>query len=246
MTRTTQPPLTARGHLRWAAVAPLLRDLGPKRILELGCGQGGFGARLAAVADYTGVEPDETSWQVARDRITPLGGTVLHGDHRDIADDSGFDLVCAFEVLEHIGEDTATLAEWVPLARPGGHVLLSVPADPERFGASDRMVGHYRRYTEEQLARVMADAGCVDVRLRRYGWPGGYALEAVHNRVSARRLAAAADNPEERSATSGRFMQPRRVAGALLRYGVAPFALVQKLAPTRGPGLVGYGRRPDA
>jgi SAM-dependent methyltransferase len=244
MTRTAQPPLTARARLRWAAITPLLGDLAPRRILELGCGQGGFGARLAAVADYTGVEPDESSWLVAHERITPLGGTILHGDHRKVAEGAGFDLVCAFEVLEHLGDDEATLAEWVLLARPGGHVLLSVPADPERFGPSDRLVGHYRRYTEEQLARVMADAGCVDIRMRRYGWPAGYALEAVHNRVAARRLASAAHSPEERSATSGRFLQPTRAAGRLLRYGIAPVALLQKLAPTRGPGLIGCGRRP--
>src|SRR5688500_3683867 len=155
MSRTAAPPLTARARLRWAVVGPLLGRLAPTSILELGWGQGGFGARLAGLAGYTGVEPDESSWAVASERVTPLGGTVLHGDHRKVPEDATFDLVCAFEVLEHIADDRTTLAEWVPFARPGGHVLLSVPAGPERFGPSDELVGHYRRYTPAQLAGLM-------------------------------------------------------------------------------------------
>lgn len=244
MKRTAPPPLTARARLRWAVVEPIVTILAPSRILELGCGQGGFGARLAARAAYTGVEPDESSWSVAEARITPLGGSVIHGDHHKVPGGAAFDLVCAFEVLEHIADDQATLAEWVPFVRRGGHVLLSVPAGPERFGPSDELVGHYRRYTAAGLTAVMTAAGCVDVRVRHYGWPVGYALEAAHNRVSARRLAAASTSRTERTATSGRFLQPRRLAGAVLRAGIAPFARVQHLAPNSGIGLIAYGRRP--
>jgi SAM-dependent methyltransferase len=245
MSPTATPPLSARARLRWAVVGPLLRRLAPRSVLELGCGQGGFGARLAGLAEYTGVEPDESSWSVASERVTPLGGTVLHGDHHKVPEGAQFDLVCAFEVLEHIADDRGALTEWVPFTRPGGHVLLSVPAGPERFGPSDELVGHYRRYTPEQLAEVMEQAGCVDIKVRQYGWPVGYALEAAHNRISARRLAAASADIQERSATSGRFLQPRRLAGVVLRLGIAPFTVVQNFAPGRGIGLVAYGRRPS-
>ncbi|BCB91582.1 class I SAM-dependent methyltransferase [Phytohabitans suffuscus] len=243
MSPTATPPLTARARLRWAVVGPLLRQLAPASVLEMGCGQGGFGARLADLATYTGVEPDESSWAVASERITPRGGTVLHGDHHKVPEGAQFDLVCAFEVLEHIADDRTVLAEWVPFTRPGGHVLLSVPAWPDRFGPSDELVGHYRRYTPDQLVEVMEQAGCTDIKVRQYGWPVGYALEAAHNRVSARKLAAASTQMEERSATSGRFLQPRRIAGAVLRLGIAPFTVVQNFAPGRGIGLVAHGRR---
>jgi len=45
-----------------------------------------------------------------------------------------YDMVCAFEVLEHLKRDEAALRDWITLVRPGGHLVLSVPAGPERFG----------------------------------------------------------------------------------------------------------------
>lgn len=248
MTGTTQPqvpPLTARGWLRWAVVAPIVAELAPASVLELGCGQGAVGARLAATAAYTGVEPDAQSSAVARDRIEPLGGTVIHGDHTALPPGARFDLVCAFEVLEHLEDDAGLLRAWLASAAPGGHLLVSVPAWPDRFGPSDELVGHYRRYTPASLTGLLEGAGCSDVRVQVYGWPLGYLLEAVSNRVAARRVGAAPAAPEERSAGSGRFLQPAR-SGAALRVGTAPFRVLQRAAPRSGIGLVAVARTPAA
>ncbi|MGH3714114.1 MAG: class I SAM-dependent methyltransferase [Micromonosporaceae bacterium] len=247
MTRQVQqPPLTARASLRWAVVAPLVSRLKPTEILELGCGQGSFGARLATLGHYTGVEPDESSWNVAHERIAPQGGTVLHGDHHKVPEGSQYDLVCAFEVLEHLSDDASPLAEWVQFAKPGGDVLVSVPADQERYGPSDELVGHYRRYSPQQLAELLGSAGLTDISVRRYGWPLCYLLEVAHNRVAARKLNSAADTAEERSATSGRFLQPTGAAGGLIRLGVKPFNALQHLAPRKGTWLVAQAKRPTA
>ena len=154
-----QPPLSPMATLRWSVVARILAQLAPKRVLEVGCGQGGFGARIAAlpgVGHYVGVEPDETSWAVAHERITPLGGEVRLGTSDLLGADEHFDLVCAFEVIEHIEDDRAALASWAAHLVPGGTVLVSVPAGPERFGPMDALVGHYRRYTPAQLVGLPA------------------------------------------------------------------------------------------
>jgi SAM-dependent methyltransferase len=245
MSTPITPPLTARANLRWAVLRPTLARLAPRDILELGCGQGSVGARLAQFGTYTGVEPDESSWETAKARIEPSGGTVLHGDHHKVPEGAEFDLVCAFEVLEHIADDRDTLADWVQFIRPGGRLMVSVPADQERFGPSDELVGHYRRYSNEGLAELLTAVGCSDIAIRRYGWPVGYALEAVSNRVSAKKLAAPVSGvAEERSATSGRYLQPKNVAGQVLRWGMAPFTKVQELAPARGIGLVAVAKGP--
>jgi len=174
-----------------------------------------------------------------------VGDAVIHGDHTEIAPGT-FDLVCAFEVLEHIDDDASAAAQWLALARPGGHLLVSVPADPERFGPSDVLVGHYRRYTAEGLRERLIGAGGVDVSVRHYGWPLGYLLDSVRDRLAARRVATAAPSATERTHTSGRVFQPRqRVTGGLIRAGVAPFALLQRTRPGHGPGLVALARRPD-
>src|SRR4051794_28717863 len=96
------PPLTVSATLRWDVVGRILDRLAPRTILELGCGQGAAGVRLAARGEYTGVEPDAASWSVAAERVEPLGGTVINGDHTAVPAGQTFDLVSAFEVLEHI------------------------------------------------------------------------------------------------------------------------------------------------
>ncbi|GAA3756273.1 hypothetical protein GCM10022225_46690 [Plantactinospora mayteni] len=196
------PPLPPRAALRWNVVRRIVAECRPRTILELGCGLGSVGTRLARLASYTAAEPDPRSFATAYARITPLGGTVLNGDHRQVSATGGYDLVCAFEVLEHIADDLPVLTEWLTLVRPGGHLLLSVPADPERFGAWDTLVGHYRRYSAGQLRQRLLDAGATDVRMVHYGWPLGYLLDSVRDRWAGRRADRPAGTGDARANTA--------------------------------------------
>jgi SAM-dependent methyltransferase len=242
------PPLAPRAWLRYDLVGRLVDELKPATVLELGCGQGSMGARLARRADYLAVEPDPISFAVAEPRNTACGGRVLNADHTGVPAGSTYDLVCAFEVLEHLEDDDAALADWVPLVRPGGHLMLSVPAFQSRFGPMDTRVGHYRRYDPDQLTERLAKAGLTGTRVQVYGWPLGYALELVRNRMDARHLAAVAEQDEsfeERTAASGRHQQPGRAAvGRAIEGATLPFRYLQRFAPTRGTGLVAVATRP--
>jgi SAM-dependent methyltransferase len=224
-------------------VEPLLERMAPVRVLEVGCGLGGFGARMAARYDYTGVEQDETSFRVARSRVEPYGGRVVHGVVADV-DAGPVDLVCAFEVLEHIEDDAGALREWTARLAPGGWILLSVPADPDRFGPSDVSAGHYRRYSPDQVEKVVLDAGLIDVEIIRYGWPLGYITEGLRNRIAARRLSRADNSMQARTASSGRQFQPGPTTGPLVALATMPFVAVQRLRPDRGVGLVVAARKP--
>ncbi|WP_158624111.1 bifunctional 2-polyprenyl-6-hydroxyphenol methylase/3-demethylubiquinol 3-O-methyltransferase UbiG [Micromonospora sp. HM5-17] len=240
------PPLPPRAALRWKIVRRIIAEQRPETILELGCGLGSIGARLARMATYTAVEPDPRSFDVARQRIAPLGGTVCNGDHRQAPTPGRYDLVCAFEVLEHLADDAAALAEWLPLVRPGGRLLLSVPADPKRFGSWDVLVGHHRRYSADQLRQRLAEAGATRIRIVHYGWPLGYLLDAVRNRWAGRGGDAPDGTAEERTSRSGRLLQPRgELAGGVIQLAVAPFAALQRIRPDRGPGLVAVATRPE-
>lgn len=240
------PPLSIRAWLRYDVVGRMLDRLRPATALEIGCGQGAFGARLAERADYLGVEPDDASFEVATARITPRGGRVLHGIHAAVPAGSTFDLVCAFEVLEHIEDDTGTLADWVELVRPGGHLLLSVPAFQDRFGPMDVHAGHFRRYSPQGLRALLADAGLTDIEVTVYGWPLGYALEAVRNRIDARKLQRVGDaSMTELTHASGRTFQPTTSRqGALVAASTVPFRVLQRLRPNAGIGLVAVARKP--
>ncbi|MGH9212802.1 MAG: methyltransferase domain-containing protein [Acidimicrobiales bacterium] len=241
----TRPPLAPNAALRWHVVQKRLATIQPSSVLELGAGQGGVAVRLAARADYVGVEPDEVSRATAVSRLEGHGRLV--DDLTDLAPDEQFDLACAFEVLEHIDDDKGALRAWVDHVRPGGHVLVSVPAEPDRFGPADEMAGHFRRYAHDDLAHLFESAGLDVVSIVHYGFPFGLVLEAGRNMIGKRRLAradAADTDIATRTAGSGRLMQPPAWAGRLIWWGTAPFRIVQGRFPQRGPGLVGLARRP--
>jgi SAM-dependent methyltransferase len=62
-------------------------------------------------------------------------------------------------VLEHVPDHARALRRFRELVRPGGNLLLLVPAHPALYGAYDRSVGHERRYTRPGLRRLLRDGG---------------------------------------------------------------------------------------
>ena len=217
---------------------------GIESVLEVGAGEGAVGARLARSYRYVGVEPDQAAGAVARARIEPSGGQVITGDVSALDAGTAFDLVCAFEVLEHVERDAETLAAWAERVRPGGWVMLSVPPFQRRFGPSDRAVGHFRRYEPEQMRDLLLACGLSEVQVLLYGFPIGYALDAAKNALV--RIAGADGSQEERSASSGRRFQPKERLGSVITILATPFCFFQRpFQKTRlGSGLVAVARRP--
>jgi SAM-dependent methyltransferase len=73
--------------------------------------------------------------------------------------DDRFDVVCAFDVVEHCLDETKALSELRRVARPGGVVLLAVPAYQWMWSAFDVRAGHHRRYTRTRLRRATEAVG---------------------------------------------------------------------------------------
>ena len=238
-----EAPLTPNAWLRYDVVARML-PAGVRDVLEIGCGQGALGARLAQHYDYLGLEPDQASCAVAQRRIKAAGRGEVRNIRVGALGAEQFDLVCAFEVLEHIEDDAAAVRQWMARLRPGGWLMLSVPAHQRRYGAADELVGHFRRYDPAAMAALLAGCGLTDIEVRQYGFPLGYALEAGRNLIGRRRLAAAPGRSvAERTAASGRLLQPASQArDTATRYGTAPFRLLQRSFPGTGTGLVAAAR----
>lgn len=239
----TLPPLSFNAWLRFDIARRMLPP-GPGDLLDIGCGQAALGIRLAAhhAYRYVGVEPDADSYRIAASRLAAAGvpGEIRHGEPKVLDPDLRFDVVTAFEVLEHIEDDKSALDAWIQRVRPGGTLLISTPAHQHRYGVQDELVGHFRRYDPPAMQELLTAAGLMDVDVRLYGMPAGYALEAARNAIGRRRIAAVkSESLPERSQGSGRFMQPSGpVAGMVTRLGTAPFRQIQRAFPRTGPTLV--------
>ena len=83
--------------------------------------------------------------------------------------DGTFNLVAAFDIVEHVGDDDAALAELARVAAPGSTLLLSVPLHPSRWTRFDDLVGHRRRYEAALLVAKLARHGMSVTESALYG-----------------------------------------------------------------------------
>lgn len=103
--------------------------------------------------------------EVARDRGLP----VVQADARcQPFADASVDCVVAFDILEHIPEDMIAAAECRRVLRPGGVMLIAVPADMRLWSAHDEAVGHVRRYGRQDLVDLVEAAGLTVLEVRSW------------------------------------------------------------------------------
>ncbi len=136
---------------------------GPIRSLDLGCGMGGMLDELANAGSACGTDIEQTALVHCRER----GYAAVfkaHGEHLPLPDGS-LDLICAFDTLEHIAAEQETIEECFRVLRPGGFILLSVPAYQLLYSHQDKVVHHQRRYTDGDLARKLTRGGFRVTRL---------------------------------------------------------------------------------
>jgi SAM-dependent methyltransferase len=142
-----------RRHL----LARAINGLAPGRAMDVGAAGGGNTRVLRAAGwSVAALEYGADGAAVAAERQLP----VLRGDATALpVGDDTLDLVVAFDVLEHILDDDAAVAEVLRVLRPGGRFLIAVPADPRLWSEHDVAVDHVRRYTRATLRQVLERGG---------------------------------------------------------------------------------------
>jgi len=138
-----------------------------RRVLDAGAGIGTFSAAVADGRQVVALEPDPTFVPALRERFAGCSNvTVLDCAVEELDGDASFDTILCFNVLEHIAADEAALARFASLLRPGGSLLLLVPAHPTAYGRIDYVLGHERRYAKRELSEKLEFAGLEVARLR--------------------------------------------------------------------------------
>jgi len=127
------------------------------RILDVGCGTGANLLLLSKYGDAEGVDVSEDALAFCRERGLEK---VRLGAGEELPYEAGeFDLVTAFDVVEHMDDDLAGIREMRRVLRPGGRVLLFVPTFMFLWGLQDDVSNHRRRYRLPELCRVLEEAG---------------------------------------------------------------------------------------
>ncbi len=134
-------------------------------ILDLGCGTGGNLSLLRQRGQVVGLDSSLTALRYAHKKgVAPL---IQADGHCLPFRDGVFDWIAVLDVLEHMDDDRAALKEMARVLKPGGRLILTVPAFMCLWSGHDMALGHRRRYLMGPLCRLLASAG-LRVLLMRY------------------------------------------------------------------------------
>jgi SAM-dependent methyltransferase len=161
-----------------AALRRAVRDLAPKRLLDVGAGSGFFSRHLLAET------PAESALCVdigyPADRDDSVGGKPVR--YRRDTGPTDCDLVLMMDVLEHVDDDRWLLRHYADKVPAGAHFLVTVPAFAFLWSGHDVFLEHKRRYRLSEIETAMGEAGLQIVR-------GSYYFGFVFPLAAAVRLA---------------------------------------------------------
>jgi SAM-dependent methyltransferase len=160
------------------------------QILEVGCGTGHNLDMLGRFGSVEATEIDAVARAMASAR---LGHNVIDSSLPALAGvaKKRYDLVAILDVLEHVEDDRGALAAMAATLKPGGRILITVPAHPWMWSAHDDINHHKRRYTRAGLAAAIRDAG---LKLEMLSWFNSLLFPAAAAARLAGRLAGKKDS----------------------------------------------------
>jgi glycosyltransferase involved in cell wall biosynthesis len=159
---------------RWMAdaVRPYIGD----RVLEIGAGTGNMSVHLMPRSCYwaTDVNPFYldylTTLRAARPYMRVARTNAMERD--TFPRGQSFDTVVCLNVVEHVQDDLQALRNIWEALDEGGRAIILVPYGPQLYGSLDEVLGHFRRYTREQLVGVAEQAGFRVEEVRNFNRPG--------------------------------------------------------------------------
>lgn len=166
-----------------------------KRVLEIGCGMGNQIRHLLDREVVVGIDPSGESISEIRRQF--VGHPNLQAFSLSITDpkvltlrDFEFDTALSLNVFEHIESDDLALTHTRSLLRPGGMLVLIVPAHEWLYGSMDTSIGHYRRYTTNMLKGKLERVGFRVIRQKYVNMVGAVGW-LINGRILRRRVSPA-------------------------------------------------------
>jgi glycosyltransferase involved in cell wall biosynthesis len=159
---------------QWMAdvILPYVGD----RVLEVGAGRGNMSVHLMPRSLYwaTDVNAHYLDYLTTLRATRPYMrvGYTNAMEAESFPSGQSFDTIVCLNVIEHIEDDLGALRNLRNALADGGRAIILVPCGPQLYGSLDEVLGHFRRYTEEQLASVAEQAGFHIERVLKFNRPG--------------------------------------------------------------------------
>ena len=227
-----------RNRLILSTMREVLGQLAGRAVLDIGCGTGFVTAALErAGMDTWGLDMNLAGLRHARVRVR---GPLLCEDAARVPFTGQFDVSMLCDVIEHTPDDGVVLREAVHALKPGGAVVVTVPAHPFLWSTLDDASGHKRRYTRATLASAMAEAG-LRVRVVRYFNTVLFPVQVLQRLLMRGRPA---QTPEARLAIVRDALRvPPPLQNGILRLAMSADLALSRLPKTAGTSLIAIGAR---
>jgi SAM-dependent methyltransferase len=236
----------ARNRCIAAAIASIEQPGSVHHGLEVGCGTGAVLRHLKASlpgAHVVGMDLFQEALDLARRRFD---GSLVRADVLKSCFHRPFDLVGAFDVIEHLDDDVSVLRTLAAYLRPGGHLLVTVPAHTGLWSYFDEVALHRRRYAVAELRRKLEGAGFTNVFVTQF-MAALYPFMWVKRRLigqGARRIGVASRDAQQAAAESD--LAVGAVINGMFRILSSPDAalIARRLPLPIGTSLLAIGTRP--
>lgn len=135
-------------------------------IVNVGAATGRTTEWLSNFGEVQSLEYEKDCIEFVKDKVPfPIRhGSVLELPYAD----NQFDLVCAFDVIEHVENDLRAVQEMMRVCRPGGSMMITVPAHQHLWSDHDEINHHFRRYSIESLQKLVGQAGQGEIVFTSY------------------------------------------------------------------------------
>jgi SAM-dependent methyltransferase len=215
------------------------------RLLDIGCGGGNMIHHLSHYGRVKGLEIDERPVKIARQR----GYDVEQFDvtrPMPFAENS-FDAVTALDVIEHNQDDRAILADSYRVLKPGGHIVITVPAFMWLWSHNDDINAHVRRYTAAELKQKLAQTG---FQVRRITYNNFFVFPLAAALILLRRSANAKPQLASHHLAEDEYQVEMEPASPLVNtvltgVGQVEAALISHLNLPVGTSLIAVGQKPE-
>lgn len=170
---------------------------GPQHILDIGAGTGAQRDIFGSSADVIGLEKETEalSLNTSHEHLVQANAECLPFVDRS------FDVISGLDIIEHLEDDLTALEEMLRICKPGGHLLLTVPAFPFLWSHHDEMSHHKRRYLKRELRDLIQQSGWQIQRLT-------YFNTLLFPAITLLKVLSPRTRPQERSISDIRYPLP--------------------------------------
>ncbi len=228
-----------------AVMEPILPSKPNFRMLDIGCGAGNMIHHLSNYGQVKGLEIDERPVKKAQERGYDVD--LFDATQHMPFDENTFDAVTALDVIEHNEDDMAILADSYRILKPGGHMIITVPAFMWLWTHNDDLNAHVRRYTAGELKEKLSQTG---FKVRRVSYNNFFVFPLAATLLLLRRstdtkqeLASHHVDQEEYQVEMEPASPP--VNAVLTGVGQVEAGLIKYINLPVGTSLIAVGEKPE-